>query len=188
MEWWHSRYWYIPIALVITTGYGLGGFFWFKYGFPVDGNPPHVVELEYFITLFSLGIVGGSMHCSVFFSNDANKKMYGAERLPTVFDPFGYTLQIIGGGFTGVMLYLAFKAGLVVMLSGDSDAELSRYAAWLIALSGGFGTHHVKQFISRFVAGATKKEKRGEESKASDDSYKGKNKDKGTSTNGKTTE
>lgn len=172
MKWWLSRFWYIPIALVIASGYVLGGFIWIRYGFKADGNPPHVVELEYLVTLFSLGIVGGSMHCSVFFAKDANLKIYATERLPTVFDPFGYILQIIGGGFTGIFLYLAFKAGLVVILSGDSKAEISKYAAWLIAFSGGFGTHHVKQFVNRFVVGATKKEQEGKESKALVDNKK----------------
>lgn len=156
MGWWQSRYWYIPIAIVIAAGYALGGYLWMLYGFPGEQQTLNVAEQAYFVTLYSLGLIGGSMHCSVFFAKDANKKMYGNERLPTVFDLFGYALQIIGGGFTGIMLYLAFKAGLVVFLSGDSQASMSNYAAWLIALAGGFGTHHVKQFVSRFVAGATK--------------------------------
>lgn len=161
-RYWKSRYWYIPIALVIASGYGLGGYYWIEYGFPIDGKISKNVELEYFISLFSLGVIGGSIYCSAFYAKDVKKKIYGNKRLPNFTGPLGYMLTIIGGGFTGILLYLAFKAGLVVLLA-DPNAELSKYAAWLIALSGGIGTPYVKQFVERFVANATNQDRKKEE-------------------------
>lgn len=162
MVWWHNRYWYIPVAIVIGLGYCLGGYYW--YAFTYLNYAPQIAEPEarYFIQLYCLGLVGGSMHCSIFFARDFNQKVYGSERLPTFLDFAGYGLQIIGGGITGIVLFLAFKVGLVVLLTGGNEqAKVSDYAAWLIAFAGGFSTHIVKRFIATFVADSLKNENNG---------------------------
>ncbi|MFH4402830.1 hypothetical protein WMQ46_22960 [Vibrio diabolicus] len=158
MYWWHNRFWYIPVAIVIAAGYLLGCYIWFATQY-LDLFGSVSAEGRLFIELSSLGIVGGAMHCSIYFARDVGKKIRGDHDLPTFMHFIGYALQIIGGGITGVVLYLAAKVGLVVLIQSDSGVStISPYAAWLLAFSGGFMTHLVKQFISAFVSGSLKNE------------------------------
>lgn len=167
-KWWCSRFWYIPIAVIIACGYFLGGFLLLKFGFPIEKT--QVFNSDYLITLFSLGMIGGSLNCTVYFSNDVNCKEYKDDeekcdkaRFPTVFDVFLYFFQIICGGVTGIVFYLTFKAGLIAIstpTTGDVKVDLSPYAAWLIAISGGFASRAIKEIMHQFVKGFLKKEEK----------------------------
>lgn len=153
MSWWHSRFWYLPIILVIAAGYICGTYLWFSCEYM--GCFPFLVsnESRLILQLFGLGVIGGAMHCSVFFAKDYNVKVYGDKEMPTCLCFLGYLIQVIGGGITGVVLYVAVKAGVIAVLVGGSAIEINKFASWLIAFGGGYGTHHVKQFVNRFVKG-----------------------------------
>ncbi|HFQ4956143.1 TPA: hypothetical protein ACGUP3_004313, partial [Vibrio vulnificus] len=156
--WWNNRYWYLPVALVIASGYLFGGYTWyatrFMCLFPSIVNP----DGRLFIELYALGIVGGAMHCSIFFAKEVNEKILGNVELPTFLHFIGYALQILGGGITGIFLYLAVKVGLVILIQSSDSVQISYYTAWVLAFSGGFTTHLVKQFIAAFVSGSLKNE------------------------------
>lgn len=158
MSIWNNRYWYLPVAGVIFSGYLLGGYVWYATRF-LDFCPSVVTpDGRLFIELYALGIVGGAMHCSIFFAKDVNSKIWGNTQLPTFLHFIGYAIQIFGGGITGIFLYLAVKVGLVVLIQSTENVDISHYAAWVLAFAGGFSTHLVKQFIAAFVSGSLKYE------------------------------
>lgn len=146
----HSTYYYLPISLVILTGYLVGLYGWYRCGIA-----PEVVQLNeanLYTAVFSLGLVGGAMSCTIFFGKDANKVMYGeSEKLPNWVDIFGYVFQMIGGGFTGLAFYLIAKLGIDVATGNMTTAELTPEASWLMALAGGLATNRVKEFIRKIV-------------------------------------
>lgn len=147
-----STNWYAIIAAVIGMGYLIGIKGWLDYA---DlGVTAHEQWRQFLACLFFVGIIGGSMHCSVFLAKDANSVIGKSGQKPTYIDVLGYVLQIIGGGITGVLLYLFVVEGIVQVVSAE-ETKPSIYMAWIIALAGGFGTHRVKRFLDTFAAGAT---------------------------------
>jgi len=146
----YSTYYYLPISLVILAGYLIGLYGWYRCGIA-----PEVIELNdvnLYAALFSLGLVGGAMSCSVFLVKDANKVMYGeSTKLPNWVDVFGYLFQVIGGGFTGLAFYLVAKLGIDVATGNANATELTPEAGWLMAFAGGLATNRIKEFIVKLV-------------------------------------
>lgn len=146
----YSTYYYLPISLVVLVGYLVGLYGWYRCGIA-----PEVIELNdvnLYAALFSLGLVGGAMSCSVFLAKDANKVMYGeSTKLPNWVDVFGYLFQVIGGGFTGLAFYLVAKLGIDVATGNTNATELTPEAGWLMALAGGLATNRIKEFIVKLV-------------------------------------
>lgn len=146
----YSTYYYLPISLVVLAGYLVGLYGWYRCGIA-----PEVIELNdvnLYAALFSLGLVGGAMSCSVFLAKDANKVMYGeSAKLPNWVDVFGYLFQVIGGGFTGLAFYLVAKLGIDVATGNTNTTDLTPEAGWLMALAGGLATNRIKEFIVKLV-------------------------------------
>ncbi len=146
----YSTYYYLPISLVVLAGYLVGLYGWYRCGIA-----PEVIELNdvnLYAALFSLGLVGGAMSCSVFLAKDANKVMYGeSTKLPNWVDVFGYLFQVIGGGFTGLAFYLVAKLGIDVATGNTNATDLTPEAGWLMALAGGLATNRIKEFIVNLV-------------------------------------
>lgn len=161
----YSTYYYLPISLVILAGYLVGLYGWYRCGIA-----PEVIELNdvnLYAALFSLGLVGGAMSCSVFLAKDANKVMYGENtKLPNWVDVFGYLFHVIGGGFTGLAFYLVVKLGIDVATGNASATDLTQEAGWLMALAGGLATNRIKQFIVNLVETKTGGGKGAEEAGA----------------------
>ena len=145
-------FWYIPIILVILLNYIFCTYIWFAIEFLELFNNLSS-DAKHFIQLFVLGMLGGSIYTSIYFANDYNEVMEIAEKnkrlekAPAAIDFLGYILFIFGAGITGVVLYLAFKAGIIVMLVGSSEIEINKVATWVIAFSGGFGASQLLVLI-----------------------------------------
>ena len=150
---WKSKYWYIPIALILILGYLVGGILWFGVQFlNYFPNVPAGLGRE-FLSIFLGGIIGGTIYCSWFFARDANEKLGGTpnkDGFPNFLDSFGYLLLIIGGGFTAIILVSAVKAGFLVLTSGQ-ETTLTPEAIWVLSIGGGLGTQSVKAFLIRLV-------------------------------------
>jgi hypothetical protein len=131
-----SLWWYAPIVLVVVLGYALGGAL--SYGtaflawFGVVSDPSGRVCLE----LFGMGMLGASLYCSRWWSVDYDDAQGDARLWPAPLDWFGYATTIIGGGITGVVLYLVVRYG-VALVTGAAGAAVLPGAAVVIALMGG---------------------------------------------------
>ena len=160
---WIGKYWYLPISIVVATGYLIGLGLWFSLiSDKIFADEPDHINL--LLQVFSLGIVGASISGSVFLAKDANQKLVKGENtseLPTFLDPIGYALFILGGGATALVLYFAVKAGVAVFSEG-TNTNVSTFGAWLVAITGGAGTQRVKSFLMR-LAEKTTDQKRTED-------------------------
>ncbi len=148
--WWCNRFWYIPIALVILTGFFCGAHLTFNLYFNValhDDGLYSVPEARYYLHLFGAGVLGASLYCTFLFASDANSKMYTGVKLPTAIDPFGFLIYIIGGGVTGLVLYCFAVAGILVAATNGEEAEVRPVLAGLLAFAGGYVTDGVKGFL-----------------------------------------
>ena len=150
-----GRIWYLPIAVIVLTGYGLGLYGWYHCGLkPVISGFDELDVRQIYLSLFSVGLIGGSMHCSKFLFEDANKAMYSGNKLPSWLDSFGYAMKILGGGVTGVVFYLVIRLGIGLATEGKATEDvIVTEAGWVMAFAGGFATDRIREFVVRLVQG-----------------------------------
>lgn len=147
-----NMYWYIPIAIVILLGFGVGGIL--AFGTEFLGLFTSVTDPQgrLALTLYGVGILGASSYLSAFFARDANatfKRQDGP--WPNFLDPFGYVFVLLGGGITGLLFVLAVRLGFVAAYNGGNTAEMRLPALVILAYGGGFASSTVKRFFARLV-------------------------------------
>ena len=169
-----TRHWrwgqihFFPSLLVILAAYYLG-LSWFVdlLTASIEANnqdPKDSMGVLLFLKqLFCLGMLGGAMHCHIFIAKEFNEyhRKKAITHAPMGTDFLGYIMQIIGGGLTGLALFLGLKTGLIVVTSGSTQGSFEAptspmpYAEWFVAFAGGISTHHVKAFLDKFGRSST---------------------------------
>ncbi len=77
--WWCSRFWYVPLILVILAGFVCGGHLTFNLYFNSELHSSGLYSNEqarYYLHLFGAEMIGTSLYCTFLFASDANAKMY----------------------------------------------------------------------------------------------------------------
>ena len=143
-----QSYWlYLPIVLVLGFGYFAGGILtfgvYFLGLFESVANPTARLT----IVLFGMGLIGATMYCTRWWALDMEEALKDKALLPHFFDSFGYLTNIIGGGITGVLLYLFFKAGVALTISAQGMTEIRLPAALVIAFCGGLFHFEVQKVL-----------------------------------------
>jgi len=131
-----SLWWYAPIVLLVSAGYGLGGAF--SFGTAFLGWFPRLVDPagRWSLQLFGMGMLGASLYCSRWWSLDYDEALEDESVRPTSLDWFGYATTIAGGGVTGVLLPLIVRYG-VSLVTQASGVVIQPGAALVLALTGG---------------------------------------------------
>lgn len=131
-----SLWWYVPIVLVIALGYAVGGAFAFGTAFlgwfQRVSDPTGRLCLQ----LFGMGMLGASVACSKWWSIDHDDAQMDETVRPVPLDWFGYVTTILGGGTTGLVLYLVLRYG-VTMAVTETVGTVRVGAAVVIAFTGG---------------------------------------------------
>ena len=134
---------YIPIVIVLLLGFAIGAYL--SFGVVFLSAFPSLTDVygRTILALFGMGMLGSSTYCAKFWSTDIDETVYDKQEfLPHLFDFIGYITLIVGGGITGVILFLLFKTGIGVSVSGEDEISLSKEASALIAYMGGL--YHFK--------------------------------------------
>ena len=71
--------------------------------------------------------------------------------MPHIYDFFGYVTTIVGGGITGVVLYLIAKTGIGIATSANNLPHLNLASSVLIAYCGGLFHFRVQRMLSRVI-------------------------------------
>lgn len=156
--WPGHRGWYLAIGVVILSGFFIGMFGWFSVAFLDPTWIPETVpdRARQLLSVMALGVAGASIQCSIFFAKEINQKVEQGHQVrlpdPNFTDVFGYTFQLVGGGVTALVLYLAILAGVLVF---TTDEGMTTEAGWLVGLVGGVGTQRVKSFLMGFASKLT---------------------------------
>lgn len=157
-------WWYLPIALVILTGYGLGGGLVFGLQFldwlPALTNNTARLTLK----LFGMGILGSTMYCTKWWAEDMDEAIAKPEFLPHPLDFIGYSTTIVGGGITGTLLYMAFRSGAMLTI-GDSSGRMRLSFALFIAFCGGLFHFKVKDAFEATIEKMLKKREKDDQPK-----------------------
>ncbi len=99
-----------------------------------------------------MGILGATTYSARFWAKDVNDVVYeGKDFLPHSYDFFGYITTIVGGGITGVVLYVATRTGIGIATSANNFPQLSLASAVLIAYCGGLFHFRVQQMLSQVI-------------------------------------
>ena len=154
-----SFWWYIPILLIMGLGYTMGGCLVFGLHFlnwfpALTNNTARLV-----LKLFGMGILGSTMYCTKWWAQDIDEAIQNPKLLPHAFDSFGYATTIIGGGITGVVLYMAFKSGALLAVTKSSNAGEHTSFAFFVAFCGGLFHFKVRDWFETAIEKVLKKKR-----------------------------
>ncbi len=146
-----SYWYYLPIVLVLAIGYAVGGALAFGVYFLgwFEGLTQPVARLT--LSMFGMGVLGATLYASRWWSIDMDEAIAKTEYLPHLFDAFGYATSIVAGGIMGVVLYLATRAGIILVTSDGASAELRPGVALLVAFCGGLSLFKVQDVLKRWI-------------------------------------
>jgi hypothetical protein len=161
-----SYWWYVPIVSALVLGYAAGGFLSFGVMFcnGIDKLVNPTARLV--LILFGMGLLGSTMYCTKWWASDVEEAMKDKSLLPHLFDAFGYLTTIIGGGITGVVLYLAVKAGVMLAVTSTKPDEPRLAFALVIAFCGGLFHFKVRDMLSGVLSKLIPEHKEAAASKA----------------------
>ena len=111
------------------------------------------INAKLVISLFSMGALGGTLYCSIYYSHEYNSALNDDIKLntkPYYLDFIGYIIYFIRSGIIGVIFYFIFKAGIFIIIN-DNEININDFAKWLIAFSGGFSNPKIIKFLESFV-------------------------------------
>jgi hypothetical protein len=142
-----SCFWYIPILIILTLGYVIGGCL--VFGIHYLNWFPSLTDTtaRLILKLFGMGMLGSTMYCTKYWAKDINEAILEPKFLPHAFDSFGYAATVIGGGITGTILYMAIKSGAILILTDSSNIETRLSFALFIAFLGGLFHFKVKDIF-----------------------------------------
>jgi hypothetical protein len=162
----NKSYWYyVPIIVVLFSGFIIGGFLSFGVQYL---NALAFVENEYarwIISSYGVGLLGSTTYCSKFWSRDIEEVVYRDKNLlPHFFDFIGYLTLIVGGGITGVILLLLIKTGISVSTTAGSAAiSLTGEASVIFAYIGGLCHFRVQRHLGNIIDRMLKESKVADE-------------------------
>lgn len=146
-----SLWWYAPIVFFVAAGYAMGGALSFGTAFlgwfPAVSSPAGRLCLQ----LFGMGMLGASMACSKWWSLDHDEALNDETVRPVALDWFGYATTILGGGITGVVLYLVVRYGVTLVVTESAGDNVRLGAAFVIALTGGLFQFQVQALLASLM-------------------------------------
>jgi len=138
-------------VLVVALGYALGGAIAFGTAFlgwfQEVSDPAGRLCLQ----LFGMGVMGASMACSRWWSLDHDEALKDETVRPVALDWFGYATTILGGGITGVALYLVVRYGVTLVVTEAAGETVRVGAAFVIALTGGLFQFQVQALLASLL-------------------------------------
>lgn len=145
-----SYWYYVPIAVVLLGGF-LGGAA-LSFGVQYLGFFPFVrnEDARLAVTLFGMGVLGSTIYSCRFWARDIDEAVDDPDVLPHFFDFVGYITTILGGGVTGVLLYLVARLGIGVIATG-SQVSISYPAALVLGFCGGLFHFRVENALYKLV-------------------------------------
>jgi len=149
----NKSYWnYIPIIICILLGYITGGNLSFDVKF--SNALPFITDEtgRFTLILFGMGMLGASTYCIRFWGLDIGETVYSREDLlPYSYDFFGYFGAIVGGGITGIILYLIVKTGIIVSVSSERIPEINFSVSIIISYCGGLLHFRIQNVLAKFI-------------------------------------
>lgn len=171
----YQSYWcYVPIILSLIFGFLAGGYLSFGIKFlnvfPSLKNDTGRLVL----ILFGMGILGSTTYSARFWAKDIDEVVYDCKDLvPHIFDFFGYITTIVGGGITGIVLYLVARTGVGIATSTNNFPQLTLPSSVLIAYCGGLFHFRVQRMLSKVIDKILKeKEQKASETSESVEAHK----------------
>jgi hypothetical protein len=148
-----SYWYYLPIILVIISGFLIGAYLSFGVYYL---NAISILKNAYgrqILSLYGVGMLGATTYCARFWSKDIEEVVYKNESfLPHFFDFIGYITLIMGGGITGVVLYLLVKTGIGVSTTSESSKiALTGEASVLFSYIGGVFHFRVQRHLEKII-------------------------------------
>lgn len=99
-----------------------------------------------------MGMLGATTYCARFWSADIYEVVYEKEKFkPHFFDFVGYITLILGGGITGIILFLIAKTGINISVSSAKDIHLTKAASVLISYVGGLYHFKVQKQLGKVI-------------------------------------
>ncbi len=149
----YQSFWcYVPIILSLALGFLVGGYLAFGTKF-LNLFPSLKNETgRLVLILFGMGVLGATTYSARFWARDVNNVVYeDKDFLPHIYDFFGYITTIVGGGITGVILYLVTRTGIGIATTDNIFPQLNLSSAVLIAYCGGLFHFRVQRMLSQVV-------------------------------------
>ena len=142
---------YIPIIIALTFGYILGAVL--TFGIHYLGVLPSISNETARLTLklFGMGVFGSTLYCTRWWAKDMDQAIDEPKFLPHLFDTFGYLTTIIGGGITGVVLYMLTKAGFALAATEAGVPDIKFSAALVLAFCGGLFHFLILTKLEKFI-------------------------------------
>jgi hypothetical protein len=149
-----KSYWnYIPIIICIFLGYIIGGYL--AFGVKFLNALPFITDRtgRFTLILFGMGMLGSTTYCIRFWGLDVEETVYSRQDLfPHFYDFVGYLGAIVGGGVSGVVLYLIVKTGIIVSVSPGGIPDVNFSVSIIIAYCGGLFHFRVQNILSSFIS------------------------------------
>ena len=98
-----------------------------------------------------MGMLGASAYSSRWWAVDLEQAVVDHKLLPHFFDAFGYATTIVGGGVSGVVLWLLATGVGTVATKSDSGASIRPAAAFVMAFCRGLYRFKVEEVLERYV-------------------------------------
>jgi len=103
---------------------------------------------RFMIKLFGMGMLGASLYCSKWWCVDMECCLKDKSILPHMFDFVGYSTVIVGGGVTGIVLYLTVKLGITLTITSSQTVELRLPASLILGFCGGLFHFQVRDMLA----------------------------------------
>lgn len=149
----YQSFWcYVPIVISLALGFFAGGYLAFgtKYlnAFPsINDETGRLV-----LILFGMGVLGATTYSARFWAKDVDEIVYESKDfLPHIYDFVGYLTTIVGGGITGVILYIVARTGIGIASTGSIFPKLNLASSILIAYCGGLFHFRVQRMLSQVI-------------------------------------
>ena len=97
------------------------------------------------------------VYCTKWWARDIEEAMKKPEFLPNAFDSFGYATTMVGGGITGIVLYMAFKSGVLLAGGNASNSGENTLFAFFVAFCGGLFHFKVQGWFESAIEKVVKK-------------------------------
>lgn len=132
-----SYWWYVPTLLILSAAYAIGG--GLVFGLHFLGWVPSLDDerARLSLELFGMGMLGAALYSTKWWARDMQRALREPQHLPHALDCFGYATTVVGGGITGIIFYLAVRAGSILTFA-DSAREDGRLSfALFVSFCGG---------------------------------------------------
>lgn len=154
-----NYFWHI--AAVILAGYAIGSTLSFGASFTPLLSLAGIPAARTALTLFGLGLIGSSLYCMEIWYKDLDDSIKSEDKYPHQFDATGYAFWILGGGVTGVALYVLVAFGMSMLCTSPVAIHPALHP--IIGLMGGLFHAPVKNKLWLIFKKLTKEGQREDE-------------------------